>query len=363
MEEQQQQQQQQQQVGDQEPHQQPQQQPVPPADNLQVPHHPDSGVETEGDQESNDSVMSSVSVGIEEDAPVAAEAAAQMQQNEEVAAPELVEVDPAPVPGPSSPHAADPASSAPSSTTAHMSTPNSTSSSVSDSTPATPEPPPGSSSGPSLQPCLSPPSSMLIPGPPPPVVTGTEDGYLGDCSSDGGNEKNFPVPPEKLEMLLCSNSSSRKVASGYSSDSNSMLDPSEQVEPPAGLAFQSLQPDLLSGCGYQIGGMEGKVRGVGGGCGRKMRSSVYRGVKSKLQHGVGGGGGHNHNSSWSHMKANIAGRKLRLAANVNNVEGLKRLLESGVDPNGTDQHRRTALHFSAAKGYSEVGSMCTIVNE
>jgi hypothetical protein len=25
-----------------------------------------------------------------------------------------------------------------------------------------------------------------------------EDGYLGDCSSDGGNEKNFPMPPERL---------------------------------------------------------------------------------------------------------------------------------------------------------------------
>ncbi|QQP55676.1 Hypothetical protein FKW44_000096, partial [Caligus rogercresseyi] len=25
-----------------------------------------------------------------------------------------------------------------------------------------------------------------------------EDGYLGDCSSDGGNEKNFPMPSEVL---------------------------------------------------------------------------------------------------------------------------------------------------------------------
>ena len=26
-----------------------------------------------------------------------------------------------------------------------------------------------------------------------PPLSVTEDGYLGDCSSDGGNEKNFPM--------------------------------------------------------------------------------------------------------------------------------------------------------------------------
>ncbi len=60
------------------------------------------------------------------------------------------------------------------------------------------------------------------------------------------------------------------------------------------------------------------------------------------------------NTNWSHLKANIAGRKLRLAANMNNAEGLERLLASGAGPNGTDEHRRTALHFGAAKGYTEV---------
>ena len=35
---------------------------------------------------------------------------------------------------------------------------------------------------------------------PPPSVT--EDGYLGDCSSDGGNEKNFPMPAHLLKRLV-----------------------------------------------------------------------------------------------------------------------------------------------------------------
>ena len=50
------------------------------------------------------------------------------------------------------------------------------------------------------------------------------------------------------------------------------------------------------------------------------------------------------------MKASIVERKIRLAANTNNTETLTRLLESGVaDVNVGDEHRRTALHFAAAK--------------
>jgi ankyrin repeat protein len=62
-------------------------------------------------------------------------------------------------------------------------------------------------------------------------------------------------------------------------------------------------------------------------------------------------------SSWSHVKAGLAERKLRLAANMNNVEGLRQLLtahEGGVDPNCGDEHKRTALHMAAAKGYADV---------
>ena len=59
-------------------------------------------------------------------------------------------------------------------------------------------------------------------------------------------------------------------------------------------------------------------------------------------------------NNWSQLKATIASRKLRLAANVNNVETMERLLAGGVNVNSTDDHLRTALHMGAAKGYTDV---------
>jgi len=74
---------------------------------------------------------------------------------------------------------------------------------------------------------------------------------------------------------------------------------------------------------------------------RKMRSTL----KSKLfQHS---------NSSWSSLKAGIAERKLRLAAGTNNNEQIERLLANGINPNAADEHKRTALHISASKGYAK----------
>lgn len=43
-------------------------------------------------------------------------------------------------------------------------------------------------------------------------------------------------------------------------------------------------------------------------------------------------------------------RKLRVAASVANTELLKRLLDSGTDPNSYDDHKRTALHLAASRG-------------
>jgi len=57
---------------------------------------------------------------------------------------------------------------------------------------------------------------------------------------------------------------------------------------------------------------------------------------------------------WNRVKANIGERKLRVAANTNNIELLERVLTGSVDVRGMDEHKRTALHFAAAKGYSEV---------
>ena len=53
------------------------------------------------------------------------------------------------------------------------------------------------------------------------------DGYLADCSSDGGNEKNFPLPPDWSSSRV-----SLPPSPGQSEE--------ELVEPPAGLVFSSL---------------------------------------------------------------------------------------------------------------------------
>ena len=54
------------------------------------------------------------------------------------------------------------------------------------------------------------------------------------------------------------------------------------------------------------------------------------------------------------MRTVLAEKKLRISANLNDVEAVERLLGSGASPNGTDEHKRTALHFGAAKGYDGV---------
>lgn len=47
-------------------------------------------------------------------------------------------------------------------------------------------------------------------------------------------------------------------------------------------------------------------------------------------------------------------RKLRLAANTNDLDRLKTLLDSGIDPKSCDEFLRSALHLAASKGYTEV---------
>ena len=63
---------------------------------------------------------------------------------------------------------------------------------------------------------------------------------------------------------------------------------------------------------------------------------------------------HHHSLHWSHVKTGLAERKLRTAASTNNTEMLKKLLENQVNPNATDDRHRTALHFAATKGYTDV---------
>jgi len=340
----------------------------------------DSGVETEGGEESNDSSMSSVSIGqnnvpglaqvgvaaagepfypVADGGPGAAVPVPAVEVA--VAASEDVASDVSLQAGPSglSSQRATSAAAASTLTTAEacanisngvMSTPTS-------SAPGTPEPPllsspspcaalPSTSSGSgaaSSAISFQPPSSVV----PPPSVT--EDGYLGDCSSDGGNEMNFPISTEKLKRLLCQ-TQRNNGGSGHQSGSETGGDP---VEPTSTLAFKNYQPDLL---GYQVlntppegaaagpanlRGGAGAGRGSHGGNSRKMRSFH----RNRLA---------NHNQSWSQMRTVLAEKKLRISANLNDVEAVERLLGSGASPNGTDEHKRTALHFGAAKGYDGV---------
>ena len=107
-----------------------------------------------------------------------------------------------------------------------------------------------------------------------PPLSVTEDGYLGDCSSDGGNEKNFPMPIDTLKRLTSKNCSCHPpeevfpapyppppFPSGHSRD---VTPPSDdvranndeedgEIEPPAGLAFSSVRPETMAAsCGYQV---------------------------------------------------------------------------------------------------------------
>jgi len=58
---------------------------------------------------------------------------------------------------------------------------------------------------------------------------------------------------------------------------------------------------------------------------------------------------------WGKVKAAISDRKLRGAANTNNTELVERLLTTTMaSVHSVDEHKRSPLHFAAAKGYSEV---------
>ena len=62
--------------------------------------------------------------------------------------------------------------------------------------------PSSTSSNPDLSPDGSSSLPVLpLPGGAAPPASVTEDGYLGDCLSDGGNEKNFPIPLDRLKKF------------------------------------------------------------------------------------------------------------------------------------------------------------------
>lgn len=165
-----------------------------------------------------------------------------------------------------------------------------------------------------------------------------EDGYLGDCSSDGGNEKNFPLPSSYVSRIS-------QPPSPIQSDSASSPG-HEEVEPPAGLQFSAVVGEGGgSSLGYHIlpqphsdwlPGQQANLRTKM----RHVRSTT--GFRSKYNSQVA--------DDWSSVKRTIAERKLRSAANTNNSDQVEQLCSTGaVDVNSGDEHKRSALHFAAAK--------------
>ena len=140
------------------------------------------------------------------------------------------------------------------------------------------------------------------------------------------------------------------------------------LEPPAGLSFDNLKPCLSYGQGYETLGQAypGNIAFQSFNC--KMRPT--RGVRivrfyqqnnakswSKWKLYLGMFPDQDSLHEWCEKKSDfrISGeRKLRLAANTNDIDRLKTLLETGIDPRTCDEFQRTALHLAASKGYTDI---------
>jgi len=189
-----------------------------------------------------------------------------------------------------------------------------------------------------------------------------EDGYLGDCSSDGGNEKNFPLPADwysRKQNCACHTSRHSLPPSPASSHqahfdtsppppttSSSPPNRMEDMEPPAGLQFSNIaqSPDNGgTGYGYQLlNSRERSQRSLK----TKMRST---GLRSRYNSGV--------EQDWARIKSAISDRKLRMAASHNNTELVEKLCSNGANVRCFDEHKRTPLHFASAMGYTEVADI------
>ncbi|XP_040574293.1 ankyrin repeat domain-containing protein 54 [Lepeophtheirus salmonis] len=157
----------------------------------------------------------------------------------------------------------------------------------------------------------APPSASATPEPTSLITTNpSEDGYLGDCSSDGGNEKNFPMPSDLFGRF-------------------------DVEDPPAGIAFEHVKS--VSSNGYARTSHSRKMKHL---CYNHHHTRSFR---------------HHSHSEWTAMKTTLAEKRLRTAVGLNDEEAVRRLCKS-ANPNSADVHRRTGLHIAAAKGYAPVVS-------
>lgn len=61
-----------------------------------------------------------------------------------------------------------------------------------------------------------------------------------------------------------------------------------------------------------------------------------------------------HCIKWKEFQGTLNERKMRMATATNNLEVVRRLLESGISPNNIDSELRTPLHLASCRGYTEM---------
>ncbi|GAB6027028.1 Ankyrin repeat domain-containing protein 54 [Chamberlinius hualienensis] len=156
--------------------------------------------------------------------------------------------------------------------------------------------------------------------------SGGETGYE---SNDSSGTVNMESPKPEAECLNECRVPSPVPCFNFSSLSQDVL------EPPAGLPFLNVVP--LEDSSYAVIRREEyrcKMRGV-----RRMRHAL----RWKCIHGI-----------VPVIRDFLGEKKLRIAANLNNVDLVRQLLEDGVNPRAFDRRKRSALHFASCKGYTEI---------
>lgn len=91
--------------------------------------------------------------------------------------------------------------------------------------------------------------------------------------------------------------------------------------------------------------------------GQEVGYSYCRKSRAKMLHRRNAVRWRSFSSMIPRIRSILGERKLRTAANLNNVESVEELLELGVDPCAADDRKRTALHFAACKGYTDIVHM------
>ncbi|XP_076063747.1 uncharacterized protein LOC143038437 isoform X2 [Oratosquilla oratoria] len=110
----------------------------------------------------------------------------------------------------------------------------------------------------------------------------------------------------------------------------------DDAEPPAGLSFSHISPTMCLSSGYEAYGYA-VTPYENHDLLRKLQS---RRMKAKHHFEL--------------FSAKAKERKLRIAASLNNVDTVEKLLRENVNPKVTDDKQRSPLHIAASKGYTDV---------